>query len=104
MTQSSVLVDRPVPEVAVLTLNRPERMNAMAYDVVVPLRDALREVGEDNTVRAVVLTGAGKGFCSGADQESAGTPPGVAGVTRPTYALRGVEVLHGRVLRPRRAR
>jgi enoyl-CoA hydratase len=97
-----VLVDRPVPEVAVVTLNRPERMNAMAYDVMVPLRDALRELGEDNAVRAVVLTGAGKGFCSGADQEAAGTPPGVAGVTRPTYALRAMEMLEDTVLTLRR--
>jgi enoyl-CoA hydratase len=97
-----VLLDRPVPEVAVVTLNRPERMNAMAYDVVVPLRDALREVGEDNTVRAVVLTGAGKGFCSGADQESAGTPPHVEGLTRPTYALRSMELLEDITLTLRR--
>ncbi len=97
-----VLVDRPVPEVAVVTLNRPERMNAMAFDVMVPLRDALRELGDDNAVRAIVLTGAGKGFCSGADQESAGTPPGVAGVTRPTYALRAMEALEDIVLTLRR--
>lgn len=95
---SFVLVDRPVPEVAVLTLNRPERMNAMAFDLMVPLRDTLVEVGADNAVRAVVLTGAGEGFCSGADQESAGTPPGVAGVTRPTYALRSMELLEDIVL------
>jgi enoyl-CoA hydratase len=99
---SFVLLDRPVPEVAVVTLNRPERMNAMAFDVMTPLRDALRELGEDNTVRAVVLTGAGKGFCSGADQESAGVPPGVAGVTRPTYALRAMEALEEIVLTLRR--
>ena len=68
-----VLVERPVPEVAVVTLNRPERMNAMAFDVMVPLRDALQELGDDNAVRAIVVTGAGKGFCSGADQESAGS-------------------------------
>ena len=97
-----VLVDRPVADVAVVTLNRPERMNAMAYDVMVPLRAALRELGEDNTVRAVVLTGAGTGFCAGADQESAGTPPGVAGVTRPTYALRAMEMLEDVVLTLRR--
>jgi enoyl-CoA hydratase len=97
-----VLVDRPVPEVAVVTLNRPERMNAMAFDVMVPLRDALRELGEDNAVRAIVLTGAGKGFCAGADQESAGTPPGAAGVTRPTYALRAMEALEEVVLTLRR--
>jgi enoyl-CoA hydratase len=95
---SYVLVDRPVPQVAVVTLNRPERMNAMAFDVMVPVRDALREVGADNSVRAIVLTGAGKGFCSGADQESAGIPPGVEGVTRPTYALRALEMLEDVVL------
>ena len=91
-----VLVDRPDPGVAVVTLNRPERMNAMAYDVMVPFRDALLELGQDNAVRAVVVTGAGSGFCSGADQESAGVPPGVAGVTRPTYALRAMEALEDR--------
>ena len=72
---SYVLVDRPDPSVAVVTLNRPERMNAMAFDVMVPFREALAELGHDNGVRAVVLTGAGRGFCSGADQESAGVPP-----------------------------
>src|SRR5690349_23070997 len=99
---SYVVIERPVPEVTVVTLNRPERMNAMAFDVMVPLRDTLREIGSDNAVRAVVLTGAGKGFCSGADQESAGTPPGAAGVTRPTYALRAMEMLEDVVLTIRR--
>jgi enoyl-CoA hydratase len=97
-----VLVDRPVPEVAVVTLNRPERMNAMAYDVMVPFREALRELGSDNSVRAVVVTGAGKGFCAGADQESAGTPPDASGVTRPTYALRAMEMLEDTILTVRR--
>src|SRR4051794_1662287 len=99
---SYVLVDRPDPAVAVVTLNRPERMNAMAYDVMVPFRDALLELGADNGVRAVVVTGAGPGFCSGADQESAGVPPGVAGATRPTYALRAMEALEEVVLTIRR--
>jgi enoyl-CoA hydratase len=99
---SYVLVDRPDPQVAVVTLNRPERMNAMAYDVMVPFREALRDLREDNSVRAVVVTGAGRGFCSGADQESAGTPPGASGVTRPTYALRAMDVLEDVVLTLRR--
>jgi enoyl-CoA hydratase len=99
---SFVLVDRPDPQVAVVTLNRPDRMNAMAFDVMVPFREALHELREDNAVRAVVLTGAGKGFCSGADQESAGTPPGAAGVTRPTYALRAMDMLEDVVLTLRR--
>lgn len=90
---SFVLVDRPVPEVAVVTLNRPERMNAMAFDVMVPFVEELTAIGHDNSVRAIVVTGAGRGFCSGADQESAGTPPYVEGLTRPTYALRTMDIL-----------
>jgi enoyl-CoA hydratase len=97
-----ILVERPVPEVAVVTLNRPERMNAMAFDVMVPFRDELVALGRDNSVRAVVVTGAGRGFCSGADQESAGTPPYVDGLTRPTYALRSMEMLEDITLTLRR--
>jgi enoyl-CoA hydratase len=99
---SFVIVQRPVPTVAVVTLNRPERMNAMAFDVMVPFREELVAIGHDNAVRAVVITGAGRGFCSGADQESAGTPPHVDGVTRPTYALRSMEMLEDITLTLRR--
>ena len=99
---SFVLVDRPVPGVAVVTLNSPERMNAMSFDVMVPFRDAVVELGHDNTVRAVVVTGAGAGFCSGADQESSGAPPYVEGLTRPAYALRSMELLEDVVLTLRR--
>ncbi|MCZ4499026.1 MAG: enoyl-CoA hydratase [Marmoricola sp.] len=97
-----VLVERPVPEVAVVTLNRPERMNAMAFDVMVPFVEQLVALGRDNSVRAIVVTGAGKGFCSGADQTSAGTPPYVEGLTRPTYALRSMEQLEDITLTLRR--
>ena len=99
---SFVLVERPVPEVAVVILNRPERMNAMAFDVMVPLRDRLVDLGHDNAVRALVLTGAGEGFCSGADQEAAGRPPHVDGLGRPAYALRSLELLEHIVLTLRR--
>ena len=97
-----VEVDRPADGVAVVTLNRPERMNAMAFDVMVPVRDRLLELGRDNGVRAIVLTGAGKGFCSGADQKSAGRPPHADGLTRPAYALRSLEVLEDVVATLRR--
>jgi enoyl-CoA hydratase len=99
---SFVDVDRPVPGVAVVTLNRPERMNAMAFDVMVPVRDRLVELGHDNTVRAIVLTGAGAAFSSGADQKSAGRPPHADGLTRPAYALRSLEVLEDVVATLRR--
>ena len=86
-------ISRPHPRVAVVTLNRPERMNAMAFDVMIPLRDALRDVGSDNDVRVVVITGAGRGFCSGADHENPGAMPNMDGLTLPTIALRSMELL-----------
>jgi enoyl-CoA hydratase len=86
-------VSRPHPEVAVVTLNRPERMNAMAFDVMIPFRDALRQIGSDNAVRVVIVTGAGRGFCSGADHENPGTMPNMEGLTLPTIALRSMEML-----------
>ena len=91
---SFVLVEKPRPHVALVTLNRPERMNSMAFDVMIPLRDALEEVSLDNDTRVVVLTGAGHGFCSGADLEDAGTIPNIAGLTRASIAQRSMELLH----------
>lgn len=97
-----VLVDRSRPGVALVTLNRPERMNSMAFDVMVPLKGVLEELRYDNSVRVLVLTGAGRGFSSGADHKSAGSVPHVAGLTRPTYALRSMEILDDVILALRR--
>jgi enoyl-CoA hydratase len=97
-----VLVEYPRPQVALITLNRPERMNSMAFDVMVPLKAALDEITYDNEVRVVVLTGAGRGFSSGADHKSAGEVPHVQGLTRPTYALRSMQVLDDVILALRR--
>lgn len=97
-----VLVDRPQPQVALVTLNRPERMNSMAFDVMIPLKAALDELTYDNDIRVVVLTGAGRGFSSGADHKSAGSVPHVGGLTRPTYALRSMELLDEVILAMRR--
>src|SRR3954462_2121792 len=88
-----VLVDKPRPEIALVTLNRPERMNAMAFDVMIPLREALEDVSRDNETRVVVLTGAGHGFCSGADLEDSGHVPHIRGLPRTPIALRSMELL-----------
>jgi enoyl-CoA hydratase len=90
---SFVLIEKPLPQVTLVTLNRPERMNAMAFDVMIPLKEALLEVGRDNETRVVVLTGAGHGFCSGADLEDPGMVPHLDGLTLPTMALRSMELL-----------
>ena len=53
--------------VATITLNRPQTRNAINDELLEGLRAALEQARDDGQVRAVVLTGAGKGFCSGAD-------------------------------------
>jgi 2-(1,2-epoxy-1,2-dihydrophenyl)acetyl-CoA isomerase len=53
--------------VATITLNRPDALNALTVELKVRLREALEHAGADDAVRAVVLTGAGRGFCVGQD-------------------------------------
>ena len=76
-----VLVDRPQPHTAVVTLNRPDRLNAMSIDLVIALYDALEEVEDDNDTWVVVLTGAGRGFCSGLDLKDYGVIPNIDGLS-----------------------
>lgn len=64
---SFVNIRRPAPDVAVVTLDRPERLNALSMAVVEPFLAALHEVAEDGETGAVVITGAGRGFCAGGD-------------------------------------
>lgn len=61
-----VLVDRR-DALAIVTINRPERRNALDAEAKVALREALAAVAEDDGVRAVVLTGSGGHFCAGQD-------------------------------------
>lgn len=53
--------------VAVVTLNRPEKLNAMTARMGAEMGDAMAEADADDAVRAVVMTGAGRAFCAGAD-------------------------------------
>ena len=60
--------------VLTLTLDRPDRLNAFTARMGDELRDALDRSDADDDVRAVVVTGAGRGFCAGADSPRAVTP------------------------------
>lgn len=53
--------------ICTITLNRPEKLNAWTRQMHLDLRDAMQKAGGDENVRAIVLTGAGRGFCAGAD-------------------------------------
>ncbi len=95
---SFIQIDKPRPQVTQITLNRPERKNAMAFDVMIPLRDALRDASVDTETRVVVLTGAGDAFCAGADLEDSGVVPNISGLTVPTIARRAMRILEEVIL------
>ena len=64
---------------ATLTLNRPDRLNAITGPMLAALSEALLDADADPAVRVVLLTGAGKGFCSGLDLKEAAAGQGIGG-------------------------
>lgn len=66
--------------VAVLTLNRPDRLNSFTQAMHREVRAALDQVQADKTVRVLLLTGAGRGFCAGQDLNDRAVEPGAPGV------------------------
>jgi enoyl-CoA hydratase/carnithine racemase len=66
MTSNTVLYDVE-DNIATVTLNRPERLNALNDDMIIGLYDVMQQLDKDNDVRVIILTGAGRGFCAGGD-------------------------------------
>ena len=66
MTYQNILVET-ADGVAKLTLNRPQSLNSLNKAIIDDIRAALRALGRDESVRALIVTGAGRGFCAGAD-------------------------------------
>ena len=71
MSDEVLLVEK-TDHIAVLTLNRPHKLNALNRDLRDAMQDAVASVKTDDDVRAVIFTGAGRGFCSGADLTGGG--------------------------------
>ena len=67
MSEEKILLYEKQNDYATITLNRPDKLNAFNDELSFQLQDALKEAEKDTAVRAVVLTGAGRGFCSGQD-------------------------------------
>ena len=81
MSQEShppLLLSRDEGAVRILTLNRPSTLNAFNTSLLVQLRAALESAAQDKSVRALLVTGAGRGFCSGQDLNDAMVCPGDA--------------------------
>ena len=70
MTDYTQIVYEVRGEVAVITLNRPERLNAWTPTMAEEQVDAITRANDDPTVGAIVTTGAGRGFCAGADMQA----------------------------------
>jgi len=75
--------------VARITLNRPDRLNSFTQAMHADLRDALARVKSDATLRVLLLTGAGRGFCAGQDLSEGEVPPGkpidIGGIIERSY-------------------
>ncbi|MDX2233017.1 MAG: enoyl-CoA hydratase-related protein [Hyphomonadaceae bacterium] len=63
----STILQSTTDRVRTLTLNRPEALNALTRELMDEMRDAMAEAANDSAVGALVITGAGRGFCAGAD-------------------------------------
>lgn len=89
---ATVRVDKPRPHISVILLDRPERLNAMSIELCLDLKAALDEVGQDNYCRVVILTGAGRGFCSGLDLKDPSIIPNIDGLTIPRIGPRAIRI------------
>ena len=67
--QPSAFSYQQAADVATITLNRPERLNALTFEVYTQLRDTFQRLDTEPGVRAIIITGAGRAFCSGGDVE-----------------------------------
>jgi 2-(1,2-epoxy-1,2-dihydrophenyl)acetyl-CoA isomerase len=85
---TDILLTGTVGAVRVLTLNRPDRLNALSPDLLSRLNQEFAAAAEDAAVRAVLLTGAGRGFCAGADlfqQEASAAKPDLGAIIDAGY-------------------
>jgi enoyl-CoA hydratase/carnithine racemase len=93
-----ITVERPEPGILLVTLNRPDKFNALTFEMFDALTELCHEVEDDASVRVMVLTGAGRGFCGGLDLEAVNA---LLSMT-PAEFLRGQETWSGVSLALRR--
>ena len=82
MTYEDLTLEKRKSGVAQLTLNRPQRLNAVRWQSWDEIEDAIERVASDEDVRVLVITGAGRGFCSGTDLGAARALPDLPAVGR----------------------
>lgn len=100
MSDTDVLFERD-GHVGLITLNRPERLNAINTAMIAQLSEVLLRAEQDRTVRVIILTGAGRGFCSGLDLQAVadgsmgvgegGATGGVSIAEHPPFVMRRID-------------
>ncbi|WP_051062150.1 enoyl-CoA hydratase/isomerase family protein [Ilumatobacter nonamiensis] len=104
-TPETITVSEADDGIALITLNRPDRLNAITSTMVSELEQVVAAVDADPSLRAVIVTGSGRGFCAGLDLQAQGTAPGAEDV-RPTVAgfmwQDHLATLHERIHRSRK--
>jgi enoyl-CoA hydratase len=93
----AVLIDDVADGITQLTLNRPERLNAMNYALVSGLHSAFDALAEDRSCRVILLTGAGRGFCAGLDLTEGASPPAADRLGRPQAGMTVQKMIAGLV-------
>ena len=58
-----------IDNIAILTLNRPDRLNAYNENIYTGIREGINKVNNSEKINAIIITGAGRGFCAGADMD-----------------------------------
>ena len=84
---ATLSLSTPRPGITQITLDRPDRLNALTYELVRELHDALDDIAADQSCRVVVITGAGNGFCAGLDLNGFGAIPGTEQQGRPQQGM-----------------
>jgi enoyl-CoA hydratase/carnithine racemase len=91
MTEAAVLYDVR-DRIATITFNRPDRLNAFNGDIETGLRQAMTAAAKDEAVRVIVLTGAGRGFCAGADMDRLSGAASVGGSNVPSESRQPLDL------------
>jgi len=76
MSYKEILLEKEGP-LGIITLTQPDKLNAYTFNMGQEITKALEEAGEDNNIRVVIITGAGRGFCAGVDLNDPPREPGV---------------------------
>ena len=96
MAYETVLYD-VADRICTITLNRPDKLNAWTRQMHLDLKDAMHRAGADPEVRAIILTGSGRGFCAGADMgglQAIGAGASADRSSKTSPSLQGLSLIH----------